>query len=138
MTGGSIKSTVQSKDTKSLCFHSGVSVDDKSAFVLEHVFLSKNGIEKTCDTTLNQAGVSTTWSNSKLISYWKFRLQIIDLNVHPVGSETDQFPLLGGIKYAILFCGKGLFNCSPRIAAHCHSGHQLQAERGCAINEISH
>lgn len=138
MTGGSIKSTVQSKDTKSLCFHSGVSVDDKSAFMLEHAFLSKNRIEKTCDTTLNPAGVSTTWRNSKLISYWKFRLQITDLNVHPVGSETDQFPLLGGIKYAILFCGKGLFNCSPRIAAHCHSGHQLQAERGCAINEISH
>lgn len=99
-TGGSIKSKVRSKYTRSLCFHSDVSVDVKS-------------VDMFSWRKQNLKNLSTTESNGELISYWKFRLQITDLNdptsVHPVGSETDRFPLLGGIKYAILFCGKRHF-----------------------------
>lgn len=46
MTGGSIKSKVQSKYTRLLCFHSDVSVDDKSVFMPKHVFLSKTECKK--------------------------------------------------------------------------------------------
>lgn len=60
-------------------------------------------LTKLVNTTSIQG--PNTSSNTKVISYRK--VQITDFNeptsVHPVGSKSDWFPPLGGIKYAVFF-----------------------------------
>lgn len=60
---------------------------------------------KACEHNLKSSSITS--SNTKLISYRKVSLQITDFHeptsVHPVGSKSDWFPPLGGIKYAVFF-----------------------------------
>lgn len=94
---------------------------------------------KTCEHNLKSS--SNTSSNAKLISYWKVRLQITDFNeptsVHPVGSKSDWFPPLGGIKYVVSFCGKSIFNCYHWLQPIATAVINYR-QRDCGINEISH